>query len=336
MKGGGRVSAVMVSYHTGPALFEAVAAVLAQEALGELILVDNGNPEPVAAALRRLAVEREPVKLLTGHGNIGYAAGCNLGAAAAGGEYLLFVNPDCLLPRGAVARFLEAAGLTPRPAVFGARLTNPDGSEQRGSRRATLTPWTAVVEALRLDRLAPGARRLARLNQHDRPAPADAAEVPVVSGACMFTALADFRALGGFDEGYFLHVDDIDFCFRMREAGGHVVFLPEVRPVHYRSTSRAHPILVEWHKTRGFMRYFRKNFSGSHGRFVIELTNLAVVLRFVVKAGWLSLGGAWHGAAPGPAEGKAQEPLAAATERQGERRPGERHANPNSTTGRPA
>jgi GT2 family glycosyltransferase len=336
MTGGGRVSAVMVTYHTGPALFGAVEAVLGQEALGELILVDNGNPQPVVAALQRLEVEQDRVELLSGHGNIGCAAGCNLGAAAARGNHLLFVNPDCLLPPGALTRFLEAARRTPRPAVFGARLSNADGTEQRGSRRGTLTPWTAVVEALRLDRLIPGDRRFARLNRHEQPVPADAVEVPVVSGACMFTALADFRALGGFDEGYFLHVDDIDFCFRMRRAGGQVVFLPQIPAVHYRSSSRAHPVIVEWHKARGFMRYFRKNFSASHGRLLIGLTNLAVVLRFAVKAGWLAARGPWHKAAPGPMDGKVQGPFPEVAERQPDPGPGKRLANPNSTTGRPA
>lgn len=336
MTGGGRVSAVMVTYHTGPALFGAVEAVLGQEALGELVLVDNGNPQPVVAALRRLEAERDGVELLTGHGNIGYAAGCNLGAAAAKGDHLLFLNPDCLLPPGAVSRFLEAAGRTPRPAVFGARLSNPDGTEQRGSRRGTLTPWTAVVEGLRLDRLVPGHERFARLNQHDQPVPAGAAEVPVVSGACMFTALADFRALGGFDDGYFLHVDDIDFCFRMREAGGRVVYLPQVRAVHYPSSSRAHPIMIEWHKARGFMRYFRKNFSASHSRVMIELTNLLVAQRFVFKAGWLALRGLWHRAKPGPVEGMVPEPFIDEAQARPEPSPSEQLANPNSTTGRPA
>jgi GT2 family glycosyltransferase len=326
----------MVTYHTGPALFGAIEAVLDQEGLDELVLVDNGNPHPVVANLQRLEAERDPVKLLSGHGNIGYAAGCNLGAAAAEGDYLLFLNPDCLLPPGAVARFLEAAARFPRPALFGARLSNPDGTEQRGSRRGAVTPWTAVVEALRLDRLAPANRRFARLNQHQRPVPAEAVEVPVVSGACMFTALADFWALRGFDEGYFLHVDDIDFCFRMRKAGGRVVFLPQIRPVHYRSTSRAHPLVVEWYKARGFMRYFRKNFSDSHGRLVIGLTNLAVVLLFVVKAGWLALRGPWwHRAAHGPTDGKAQEPFLEAAERRHERGPDKQLADPNSSAGQP-
>ncbi len=332
--GGGPVSAVMVTYHTGSALLGAVESVLGQEGLGELIVVDNGNPPPTVMALARLEAERDKVKLLSGHGNIGYAAGGNLGAAAASGSHLVFVNPDCLLPPGAVTRLREAAGRIPRPAVLGCRVSNPDGSEQRGSRRATLTPWTALVEALRLDQLAPNHPRFRRFNLHERAEPTDPLEVPVVSGACMFVALADFWALGGFDEGFFLHVDDIDFCLRMRRAGGRVVFLPQVRPVHYRSSSRTNPVTVEWHKARGFMRYFRKNFLVSHGRFLIELTNLAVGLRFVVKAAWLALCSLWRMVRP-------RRPVAVTTRVEGngtqaEPVRGEQDANRRLTTSRPA
>jgi GT2 family glycosyltransferase len=294
MRARGPVSAVMVTYQTGPALLRAIEAVLDQSDLQELVLVDNGNPAPVLAALRRLADSDDRVRLMTGHGNVGYAAACNLGARTARGDYLLFVNPDCLLPADAVAQFLAVAERAPQPAVLGCRLSNLDGTEQRGSRRAALTPGTALVETLRLDRMLPANPRILRLNLHDRPAPEDVAEVPVVSGACLFLAARDFRALDGFDEGYFLHVEDIDFCFRMRKAGGHVIFLPDLRPVHYRSTSRAHPVFVEWCKARGFLRYFRKNCADSHPRFVILLTNLGVCLRFAVRAGWLLLRGLLH------------------------------------------
>jgi hypothetical protein len=84
------------------------------------------------------------------------------------------------------------------------------------------------------------------------------------------------------------------------------------------------------------MRYFRKNFSASHGRLLIGLTNLAVVLRFAVKAGWLAARGPWHKAAPGPMDGKVQGPFPEVAERQPDPGPGKRLANPNSTTGRPA
>ena len=69
---------------------------------------------------------------------------------------------------------------------------------------------------------------------------------------------ADFEALGGFDEGYFLHVEDIDLCWRVRQAGGQVVFQPAARVVHVGHTSRANPLRVEFAKGRGLARFFRK------------------------------------------------------------------------------
>jgi GT2 family glycosyltransferase len=336
MSAGGLVSAVVVTYQTGPALSGAIEAVLGQAGLQELVLVDNGNPEPVLAALKRLANRDGRLRLLTGHGNVGYAAACNLGARAARGDYLLFVNPDCLLPDGAVAEFLAVARRSPRPAVLGCRLTNPDGTEQRGSRRETLTPRTALVEALRLDRFLPGNPHIVRLNQHDRPAPEEVAEVPVVSGACLFLSARDFRALDGFDEGYFLHVEDLDFCFRMRKAGGHVIFLPHVRPVHYRSTSRAHAVFIEWCKTRGFLRYFRKNFSDSHSRLVILLTNLGICFRFLARAGWLALRGLPYKVEAADSPGRERPPHLEMPGAADDGVSGKDLADPGPTTGRSA
>ena len=152
----------------------------------------------------------------------------------------------------------------------------------------------------------------------------------------MVVAPADFWALGGFDEGFFLHVDDIDFCLRMRRAGGRVVFLPQVRPVHYRSSSQTNPVAVEWHKARGFMRYFRNNFLVSHGRFLIELTNLAVGLRFVVKAAWLALGSLWRETGPRPVAVKAVTTRVEGNGTQAQPVRGEQDANRRFTTSRPA
>ncbi len=68
----------------------------------------------------------------------------------------------------------------------------------------------------------------------------------------------DFQALGGFDEGFFLHVEDIDLCWRARRQGGSVLFQPNAHIVHVGSTSRENPLIVEWHKGRGLVRYFLK------------------------------------------------------------------------------
>jgi GT2 family glycosyltransferase len=82
--------------------------------------------------------------------------------------------------------------------------------------------------------------------------------MPTISGACFAVRRADFDLLAGFDEGYFLHVEDIDLCWRARQAGGQVLFQPHAKVIHLGHTSLEHPLKVEFHKGVGLSRYFIK------------------------------------------------------------------------------
>lgn len=251
-------SVVMVTFHTGPTLEKAIAAVFASTAPVELILVNNGNPPEIENKLAALSVRESRLIWITGHGNIGFGAACNLGAKAARGAYLLLLNPDCILEPETVSRLLSHAR-DPRlrqPAMIGARLQDVDGRDQRGSRRALLTPVSAFVEALHLGRLFP---RL-RLNFHDAPIPAALEPVPAISGAFMFLSAKDYWSIGGYDEGYFLHVEDLDICLRFRRAGGEIYFAPDIKAAHIGGTSETDSTFLEICKAKGFTRYFLKNF----------------------------------------------------------------------------
>jgi len=260
----GAVSAIMVSYFTGPLLARAIASLKAQTGVCEIILVDNGNfPGEVERALDE-ADPGAPVRVFSGHGNIGFAAACNKGAAAARGDYLLFLNPDAIMPDGGVARFLKDAEPLARPWLMGAMLAGPDGLEQKGSRRTTLTPWRALVEKAKLYTLAPRHPYFRRFNLHTEERPNGVAPSPTISGACFITPKADYDAIGGMDERYFLHVEDVDFCLRFRKAGGEVYFNPHVAVTHYKSSSRANTIRIEARKTAGTVRYFNIHFSDAY------------------------------------------------------------------------
>ena len=278
------VSVVMVSYQTGPVLFESVEAVLAadQQGVNEVILVNNGNPDAVTAELTRMSAVEPRLKSVCGHGNVGFARGCNIGAAKSKNRYLLLLNPDCRLAPAAIPALLTEASTLGDDWLLGCRLTDLAGREQRATRRALLTPRTALVEALRLDIFAPFHRR--RLNLHQEPLPDRTTRVPVVSGACMMLPTKTYRSMGGLDEGYFLHVDDLDFCLRLHRAEIPVYFAPHVTAVHHGGTSRAHPIRVEWYKTRGFLRYFRTHFCGP---WLLPVA-AATLIRFSLKAALLS------------------------------------------------
>ncbi len=252
-------SVILVSYHTGPDLFAAIESVLAQDAPVEVIVVNNGNPDDAIEKVRQKALSEPRLRLIDGHGNVGFSKGNNLGVSASSGAYLLMMNPDCVLPKDTLSKLHGKAAILPHPFMIGARLLNPDGTDQRGCRRRLLTPTSAFIEALHLSRLFPQWR----LNLHEEPVPSGLAPVPAISGAFMFLSRKDYDLIGGFDEDYFLHVEDLDFCYRFRAAGGSIYFAPDVPATHIGGTSDIASDFIERHKTKGFSRYFHKNFKNT-------------------------------------------------------------------------
>jgi GT2 family glycosyltransferase len=250
-----RISAIVVTYHTGPLLWDSLDALQHAPGVTDIVVVNNGNPPEVE---QRLAAE--PCwRLLTGHGNIGFAAACNRGAAAASGEALLFVNPDCIVDPETPALLAAAAeAARVRPAVVGGRVLNLDGREQRGCRRDTVTPLRALMSMVGLTRLEPLIPALRNLHRERDPLPDAPSPVGAVSGALFLLMRDDFQRLEGLDEGYFLHVEDLDLCRRAWLEGGATLFHPTATARHARSTSAASPLVVERHKAAGFRRYFRK------------------------------------------------------------------------------
>ncbi len=259
------VTAIVISYFTGPLLARSIASLRKQDNVEDVILLDNGNfPGDVEDAAA--SGDGAPVSVLSGHGNIGFAAACNLGARAAKSDLLLFLNPDAVMPANGVAQMLADASDLERPWMMGAKLVGPDGVEQQGSRRETLTPWRAFVELARLDRLAPQHPYFRRFNLHAHPCPGEVIEVPTLSGACFLLPKEDFDAIDGMDEQYFLHVEDVDFCLRFSKAGGKAYFNPNVSVLHFKSSSRANPVRIEARKTAGTIRYFNTHFSNAYPR----------------------------------------------------------------------
>ncbi len=278
------ISAVVVSYFTGGVLARCLDSLRLQAGVREIILVDNGNPDGAIEAAIGPEADGPPVRLIRGHGNVGFAAACNIGARAASGDNLLFVNPDAILPPGGAAKLAADGASRERPWLIGAKIIDPDGAEQRGSRRATLTPWRAFVEATSLYHLAPRHPYFRRFNLHGDPCPVELTPVPVISGACFMLPRADYWSIGGMDERYFLHVEDVDFCLRFADAGGTVYFDPNVSVLHFKSSSDVDPVLVEMRKTSSMLRYFKAHFSDPYPPLFLSFVGALLWAQFGVKA----------------------------------------------------
>lgn len=251
------VAVLIVTYQTGPILFECLDRIAEIPGITEIIVVDNGNSNADLAALRKWETGRAGRKLLTGHGNIGFGAGVNLAARAAEAPLLLVLNPDVILEHGALAALQsDRHGLT-EPFMLGGALFDAEGREQAGARREALTLWRAFCTLSGLSLIGRIFPFFRGIDARRGPLPAIRTDFPVVSGAMFLMSAPGFRQLDGFDEGYFLHVEDIDLCHRARAAGGRVALSPGARGFHARSVSRAPKWRVEMHKADGFARFFR-------------------------------------------------------------------------------
>jgi GT2 family glycosyltransferase len=124
---------------------------------------------------------------------------------------------------------------------------------------------------------------------HKQPLPTHPIEVEAISGACMLLRRAAMQDVGRWDEGYFLHCEDLDFSMTLRRKGWKIMFVPEARIVHDKGAcSRSRPIFVEWHKHRGMMRFYRKFFQHQYPGPMMWLVALGIWLRFGLVASYHS------------------------------------------------
>ena len=196
----------------------------------DVIVVDNGStdgaPEMVRGAFPH-------VHLIRASGNVGFGAGNNLGIAESRSELVLLLNPDTLVPAGAIDSLIAALRAHPESAAVAPRLVD-------GAGRAELSfgpmpspwgeAWQKLIGAGHARRTWPIYPWVEAMTRRDRT-------VAWVSGACLLIRRADALAVGLFDERYFLYWEDVDFCAALRAAGRTVRFTPSAVVTHLRGRS---------------------------------------------------------------------------------------------------
>ena len=275
-----RLSTIVVNFNAGPLLRTCIDSLHGCPLEVEIIVVDNASTDGSLAAITGLS----GVQVIHNPVNVGFATACNTGARAATAQFLLFLNPDCSFEPGALLRLLDAFEADTQVGMVGGFLTNTDGTEQAGGRRAVPTPWRSFVRAFGLARFS---NRWPRLffdfHLHKQKLPEKAIEVEAISGACMMVRRDAMQDVGEWDEGYFLHCEDLDLCMRFRQKGWKILFVPSAPITHVLGVcSRSRPVFVEWHKHKGMMRFYRKFFQHQYPSFLMGLVGLGVWLRFAL------------------------------------------------------
>jgi hypothetical protein len=249
------LSLVVVNFHSKEPLRRLFASAVEHPiaATHEYIVVDNSAGDGVA---EWLGVEMAHVRLLSNGSNVGYARAVNQGIEAARGEHILVLNPDILFSEGGVDAALDYLRARPECGLVGAKLLDPGGDVQRSARRF-YTLKTILLRRTPLGRLMPQHPELrAHLMLGDdlsKPGPVD-----WVMGAWMLVRREALEAVGGMDERFFLYFEDVDWCYRMWEAGFECHYLPDATFVHeyQRSSTRAGRSML--HHVRSFLGFYDK------------------------------------------------------------------------------
>lgn len=272
---------VIVNYNAGGYLVSSVLSSLAGGA-SRVIVVDNASRDNSLDAL--MPLQGENLHIVRNSSNLGFSAACNIGARCASAPYVLFLNPDCVLAAGALGGMIQALASYPRSGMAGGFLCNPDGTEQPGGRRVFPTPKRAFLRAFglsRLSRFLPAS--FSDFLLHEQPLPCEPVVVEAISGACMLVRREAIQEVGLWDEGYFLHCEDLDWCMRFRQAGWDVLYVPSARVSHqFGVCSRNRPYFVEWHKHRGMLRFYRKFFHHQYPGVLWVSVVIGVWLRFTL------------------------------------------------------
>ncbi|PWH15041.1 MAG: glycosyl transferase family 2 [Anaerolineae bacterium] len=258
------ISLCLVTYQTRDYLkgcLDSIAACPPRRPI-ELILVDNGSKDGTVQLIEQSFPQ---AVLIQNETNRGYTAAMNQALREAKGQYLVQLNPDTIVYEQALDTLADFLDAHPEVGICGPKVLNPDGTLQRSCRRGESTPLAVFAHFSGLDRLFPHQAKLAQYWMSYRQED-ETHEVAGVSGSCMMIRRAVVEQIGYLDERFFAYQEDADYCFRARQAGWKVMYVPTAKVLHYGGVGGSHVepyrSILEWH--RSYWLYYRKNLAHNY------------------------------------------------------------------------
>ncbi len=275
-----RVSVIILNYNTCDDLRTCLRSV--QRSAGippdamEVFVVDNASNDGSADMV---GSDFSWIRLIESERNGGYAYGNNLAMRECRGDYVLLLNPDALLPPRAIAELCDYLDKHPEAAVVGPRVLRPDGSLDLACRRSFPTLEVSSYRMLGLSKLFPRSKRFGRYNLTFLD-PNDPAEVDAVVGACMLVRRSAIEQAGLLDEQFFMYGEDLDWAFRMKQAGWSILYNPDVTVLHRKGESsrrRSEAATIAFYEAMEI--FYRKHYAREHSSVVNGLVRAAIRLR---------------------------------------------------------
>ena len=280
------MDAVVVNYNAKEYLVRCVGSLFAA-GVSRVVVADNGSADGSELAL----LERYPAAKWTPTGaNLGYGKAANLGAALVGSKFVLVCNADVVVGRHAIAGLCQLLESRPEVAVVGPRVLDAKGELYPSARR-----FPDMLEAFGHGIVGqfwagnPFSRRY-RMSEWDH---AGRRDVDWVSGSCFLARRVAWEAVGGFDPRYFMYLEDVDLCWRLRQAGWAVAYEPAAEVVHVQGASAdRHPYRMLFAHHVSMWRFARRTSEGRK-RWVLPLVLPGLVVRLGLTVARRGAVGLW-------------------------------------------
>ncbi len=230
------VSVVIVSYNTSDLLNNCLSSIEAwleaNSHTGEVIVVDNASTDGTSGMIQRRFPD---VTLIENRHNAGFAAANNQGIRAASGRHICLLNPDTTVLGDAFGQLADYLDDNPGVGLVGPRLMYPDGSVQ-SSRRRFPTRLTGYLESTIIQDYWPDNQVVRRYYLADRPDD-QTQTVDWLVGACLMVRREAIESAGLLDERYFMYSEEVEWCYRLKQYGWSIVYLPTAAVVHHEGAS---------------------------------------------------------------------------------------------------
>jgi GT2 family glycosyltransferase len=254
----------------------------------EIIIVDNGSTDDSCVVIEK---SYPAVQVIRTGQNLGFAAGCNVGIQAATGRHVMLLNPDTEVLPGALPQLLEALDAHPQWGAVGPCMLNSQDRPYPAARRFP-TPFFLFCECTRLIYLLPHSKFFARYFYGDRDLMA-LDDVDQIEGSALVISGAALKKIGGLDERFFLFFEEVDWCYRLKQAGfeNHIVPLARIRHHQAKSMSRFYRQARQANAASA-MHFFRKHHGDRGYRSIRRWMGTALWIRQIVTTlyGWFGGG----------------------------------------------
>lgn len=276
-----RVSIVIVNWKTPELLAGCLDSICADchSCDFEIWVVDNASGD---YSLDMLAKDYPSVRVIANSENVGFARACNQVIPLATAPFVLLLNPDTVVVEGAITKLIEYMEANPQAGAAGPKVLNPDGTLQLACRRSFPSPEAAFYRLTYLSRLFPRHPLFARYNLTYAD-PDSQLDVDALSGSCMIVRKQAIDDIGLLDEDIFMFGEDIDWCWRLKQAGWRVTYLPSASLYHYHgAASRLRPVGATINLHKGMEVFYRKHLAQRYWAPFNALVYLAIWTRAAI------------------------------------------------------